>query len=371
MGFIRAYLAISVVGWHFFNNVVPPLTTGFVAVISFYMISGFYMSMVINDKYSAVENGTRAFYLSRILRLFPVYLIIMLSVMFFDYFYGVPSNFYNTIRTQPDEAIRYVLLASNFGILGLDAFPFLGPWKPGVGIIGVSWTLAIELQFYLVAPFIVTRSLRFCIGILALALTIRIALLGHEFMLWRYYFAPSVWCFFLLGHVSHRLSVLVSSRKVRKAIGIAAVAAIPAAAYLCGIGLYKDPDEPELWVFYLLFAAAIPFVFSLTKKIRLDALIGELSYPIYLIHLPLLMLMAVLFAGKIFPELLLRPVSFALVIGISAALHFGVELPINKVRAKLAERRTPRMTFRRRAAVANLPHLAEVLSVAPEDVRAL
>jgi peptidoglycan/LPS O-acetylase OafA/YrhL len=36
---------------------------------------------------------------------------------------------------------------------------------------------------------------------------------------------------------------------------------------------------------YVLIAAGIPFLFKLTKDNRLDANIGELSYPIYMCHL--------------------------------------------------------------------------------------
>jgi peptidoglycan/LPS O-acetylase OafA/YrhL len=36
--------------------------------------------------------------------------------------------------------------------------------------------------------------------------------------------------------------------------------------------------------FYLLFAASVPIVFAATKDDRFDRAVGELSYPLYLVH---------------------------------------------------------------------------------------
>ena len=54
---------------------------------------------------------------------------------------------------------------------------------------------------------------------------------------------------------------------------------------VAGLSEFADLDRPQFWIFYLAFAAAIPPLFALTKSWRLDALLGELSYPIYICHL--------------------------------------------------------------------------------------
>jgi len=43
-------------------------------------------------------------------------------------------------------------------------------------------------------------------------------------------------------------------------------------------------DGPGFWAFYLLFAASVPIVFTATKHGRFDRAVGELSYPLYLVH---------------------------------------------------------------------------------------
>lgn len=63
---------------------VAPMVTGFVGVIMFFMISGFYMSMIINERYAKLPVPT--FYLSRTLRLYPVYAAVLLATVWFDYY---------------------------------------------------------------------------------------------------------------------------------------------------------------------------------------------------------------------------------------------------------------------------------------------
>src|SRR5689334_17258530 len=75
MGIIRFILALSVALWH-----VPqaPLKLVYAApaVLGFFIISGFYMAMVLTEKYK----DARSFYVARFWRLYPAYAA-MLVVM--------------------------------------------------------------------------------------------------------------------------------------------------------------------------------------------------------------------------------------------------------------------------------------------------
>src|SRR5262245_49810111 len=74
MGILRLILALSVVAVHagpvfglrYFGN-------GVMSVETFFMLSGFYMALVLATRY---REHTRDFYFNRFLRLFPVYWII-------------------------------------------------------------------------------------------------------------------------------------------------------------------------------------------------------------------------------------------------------------------------------------------------------
>ena len=77
MGFLRFILAITVILAH--NGALFGFTFvgGLAAVQIFFMISGFYMTMVLNMKY--IGSGSyKIFIVNRILRLYPAYLITML-----------------------------------------------------------------------------------------------------------------------------------------------------------------------------------------------------------------------------------------------------------------------------------------------------
>ena len=66
LGFFRVILAIAVVLTHSQSLLGYTLLGGELAVEAFYIISGFYMSMILNEKYSS----NYLFYTNRALRLY-------------------------------------------------------------------------------------------------------------------------------------------------------------------------------------------------------------------------------------------------------------------------------------------------------------
>ena len=68
MGAVRFTLALSVAVWHL-PGAPFRLLNAAVAVLAFFIISGFYMAMVLTEKYPTV----RSFYAARFLRLYPAY----------------------------------------------------------------------------------------------------------------------------------------------------------------------------------------------------------------------------------------------------------------------------------------------------------
>src|SRR5215813_7005704 len=78
MGFLRLYLALSVLNAHYPIAPQPGLFVhGFVAVCIFFIISGFYMSLVLDRNYLREPGGVARFYFSRALRIFPVYWVVL------------------------------------------------------------------------------------------------------------------------------------------------------------------------------------------------------------------------------------------------------------------------------------------------------
>ncbi len=74
-GLFRFVLASLVVLYHFSNR--HPV--GWYAVYAFYALSGYLMTLVINKKYSLSIDGILSFEFNRILRIYPPYLVVLLS----------------------------------------------------------------------------------------------------------------------------------------------------------------------------------------------------------------------------------------------------------------------------------------------------
>lgn len=46
-----------------------------------------------------------------------------------------------------------------------------------------------------------------------------------------------------------------------------------------------EHDSLLSWCFYIIIALGMPFTFHLTKKSKIDRIIGQMAYPLYLSHM--------------------------------------------------------------------------------------
>jgi peptidoglycan/LPS O-acetylase OafA/YrhL len=325
LGAIRIFLALSVVTWHLWGHASPFTANGYNAVILFFIISGFYMSMIVNGKYS--HKPILNFYLARVLRIYPIYLLILILSVWFRTATGNPLP---VPTTTPERLFSALTNITIFEIPWLSNWDWLA--------IPPAWSLAVELQFYLAAPFILSRRIWVCVAVLLGLIALRLSLLDQDFTHGRFTVPRADWCFFMLGAVSHRLGLLLSNIRLRNRLGWLAAVMLPIVGFLCGIPIVKDLDRPELWFFYVIFAAAIPFVFSISMRSRVDRFLGDLSYPIYVSHW-LLIAVVEHFSGtfyKFLPYAHHREIDLIIVVFAAAVLHATIEMPIEKVRQRLS-----------------------------------
>jgi len=293
MGAIRFTLALSVAVWHL-PGAPFRLLNAAVAVLAFFIISGFYMAMVLTEKYPAAKS----FYAARFLRLYPAYAAVAAFMIAWFVLTNSPTAF--TTRLPVSLAEQAVLAFLNVAVVGQDFYEFSrnafgsgnflnAQWM----LVGQAWSLSSEIFFYCLAPFVV-RSAPRTMALLVLALATRwalIGLLGLSSPIWGYFFFPGTLCMFLLGCLAYHAHIGMRSR-LRRSLGYGLLALWVAwmvhASATAGIVMPNDPqsgmDGPGFWMFYLLFAASVPIVFAATKDDRLDRAIGELSYPLYLVH---------------------------------------------------------------------------------------
>jgi peptidoglycan/LPS O-acetylase OafA/YrhL len=305
---------MSVVIWHLPNRTTNWLDAG-VAVLFFFIISGFYMALVINERYASPSHGwQRNFYASRLFRLAPAYLFMLVVMILWFKWTDTPEVFLN--RPNIPLGAHIALTAMNLLIVGQDFFQvivnslnfgemnavttfivsrlphgfFLNDWI----LIGQAWSLASEILFYAFAPFLV-RSLRRIFITLGISLAIRWGLIlgaGFPSEVWGYNFFPATLCFFLLGTLAYHLYAAVREWRYAGILGLllsAIFAAFVIAEILLTGGVLlidrrSGYDTISLWAVYIIFAASLPFLFAEWKSNALDRWIGELSYPLYIVH---------------------------------------------------------------------------------------
>jgi peptidoglycan/LPS O-acetylase OafA/YrhL len=215
MGLFRLLLAFSVVmahgyeyfgaeNWYFTAYTSPIKIWSGSAVFAFFILSGFYISMIINEKYQHLPSGIRRFYINRALRLYPVHLTILGLYALFFAVAGMPSILLGDFSSSVTRSL-YALIANPL-ILGVELLPLFHheDWSL---VIGPTWSLSLEMYFYLLAPLVVTRPLKQLIGVTLAALALRAGFFFADAPLlpWRYFYFPTDLVFFLMGCCSYRL----------------------------------------------------------------------------------------------------------------------------------------------------------------------
>jgi peptidoglycan/LPS O-acetylase OafA/YrhL len=286
MGALRFYLAMVVAMAHLQLTILASkglslwggfylgFNAGF-AVMVFFMISGFLISMVLASKYEETPGGPSQFYFNRFVRIFSLYL--PLAAVSFIAVDGTWRDFSNANIVQKITSIG--LLGADWVIFAYGSSP--DGWLALLNPMHQAWTLSPELTFYIVAPWLL-RSNRTTLVLLLVSFVIRFALVATMGFSerWTYIFLPSTFLFFLLGHWAR----LVAARH----------ALLQRPAVVCGLLIVcfsvliirpeAQWDSLKFWLAMICLAASLPGLFQLTKDNQLLNWFGALSYPIYLTH---------------------------------------------------------------------------------------
>jgi peptidoglycan/LPS O-acetylase OafA/YrhL len=290
MGLIRLFLAWVVVSdhWRIIELTAREVPTndfkqlGFnagYAVMFFYAISGFLITYTLTQNYSADTSGTIRFYKNRFIRIFSLYWPIVIVA-----FLTVAGTWDRFLMAATFDKL------TNLFLIGADwrvAFASYSDthFEAIVGGIPQSWTLGAELSFYLMVPLLL-RSWLLGAGLLFLSFGLRsifVWKLGtslHE--IWTYHFAATTFGFFLLGHLACRAALRFP---LLKAAGWGVVFLPASVVFMMFGGSYAGFDVLRFWGSILCFVVGLPSIFELTKDIRILNYLGNLSYPVYLIHI--------------------------------------------------------------------------------------
>ena len=354
MGILRLLLAISVVISHSTPVFGFKLVGGEVAVQTFYIISGFYMAMVLTEKY--YDKSYKLFITNRLLRLYPAYwTILLISILFsflsFFLFSETSSekiNAFILLNTSAQNSFLIMIWAffANIFMIFQDWFMFLGIDNGQLNFvedfhqsvlplhkllyIPQAWTIGVEISFYLLAPFLIKKSNKYLFSILLLSIIMRLILIsnGMDKDPWTYRFFPNEIAFFIIGMLIYRLRNRFKSRNLI----IKFFKNWPLMPIILLTFFYQFIYFDFINYLYPLFVAIlIPYVFTKFKDNKLDLWIGELSYPIYISHITILILLQ-----KISSIFSLDNGIFLVLFSIVFSIGFNrfITKPIEKIRQK-------------------------------------
>ena len=278
-----------------------------IAVRSFFIISGFYMALILNEKYRHFG----VFIWNRFLRIFPMYFMVLLLTILASFFaFKVNNNWGDLIYFVENYKLIHplsliIILFSNIFIFGRDILlltavnlstgllGFANHVKNGISVsnfllIPQAWTLGLELTFYLLAPLIIRLKTNWLLMVFLLSFAIKyyVGSLNIDSVVLGYRFLPIEIEYFILGVLSYKIYVFVKNKINNQKINFGIL--ILVLSFYSFVGYLPDLMSMNFnrleWIYYVILTISLPFIFLYSKNLVFDRKLGDLSYPIYISH---------------------------------------------------------------------------------------
>lgn len=136
------------------NNFMHPtvLLLGSLGVTLFFVLSGFLISyLLISEKESTGTVKIKKFYIRRMLRIWPLYFIIVMAGLFvlpFISFFHFPVWSINVFWNYGFKVLLFLLILPNVALILYPPMPYMKQ----------TWSIGVEEQFYLIWPVIIKYS---------------------------------------------------------------------------------------------------------------------------------------------------------------------------------------------------------------------
>lgn len=318
---VRAYIPATHLPGAILQNY---LGLGWAGVDLFFVLSGFLITGILLDTRTAT-NYFSGFYARRVLRIFPLYYVVLTAVILTGVFLN--SSTVSAVLPQPSDRWLYYSYLTNW----------LNLWKEHWGrgytnYLAHFWSLAVEEQFYFVWPLIVwlipSRAVPWVAGCLAaFAALLRLAWVAHSGA----QIAIAISTFtrmdaLFIGALSASLfrnpALMLRARKWLPSIAILGIGSFLLAFSALLLSDLQDADALEDATMLLsqsggYTALAIGFGalvllaayrsqennwFQAILRSRTLESIGTYSYGIYVFHVPLLGAANIYLAPRLFPD---------------------------------------------------------------------
>jgi peptidoglycan/LPS O-acetylase OafA/YrhL len=306
LGLLRLLLAICVFCAHSRSLAHLRWLGGDLAVELFFVVSGFYMQLVLSTRYTKRNLGSGwllQFYKARYFRLLPIYALgsfLMVGAALLRPEMA-PLSVWREIGALPNSIgnllFKNFLCFTNSTMLFQDVTMFFAVhdgvvhwsgnfWDSKILLangltVPPAWSLGIELSFYLIAPYLLRWRSRWlligaCCGLTIKVMALKALQLGDP---WTFRFFPFELGYFFLGALAFRY------RQLLDRVVPARVERYFVYPFVIGLAAVRLPVPVPALVYPMALACALPFLFRMTSKLKLDRLLGELSYPFYILHI--------------------------------------------------------------------------------------
>ncbi len=293
---LRAIAVLLVVGYHAFPSIFPG---GFIGVDVFFVISGFLITGIIVSELNKNSFSFLRFFFRRVVRLFPVLLVVLATCLAIGWFLLMPSDFME-LGKHIVGGVGYIANFMQWRESGY--FAGTAESKPLMHL----WSLGIEEQFYLIWPLILvlgfktkTKLINVVLICLIISFVLNVVFIPNHseavfylpiFRFWELLvgailaLSPTFW---------NPPSALIVRRRVliNNVCSVVGISLIGFSAW----GLTKFSLFPGWWAlgptvgaFLLIGAGPDSWMNQFVLSRRGIVWIGLISYPLYLWHWPLI-----------------------------------------------------------------------------------
>jgi len=349
---LRAIAVIAVVGFHLFPEFIRG---GFVGVDVFFVISGFLISSIIfketeNEKFSFLN-----FYSRRIKRLFPALIIILAMFYFYGWFVLLSDEFFLLSKHvyYGSMFLTNFLLAEEVGY-----FDITGVKKPFLHL----WSLSIEEQYYLIWPLLLyyfTKVKRkkylgwfiLCLCIISFAISASFLLdivFRKKIPMLTFYTPPARFWELMIGSVlayaNHFKREELNRFLRKKTICISSLSCLVGVSLIVFSIINFNSTQlypgwlalvPVLGAFLVILGGNKTWISTKILSNRYLVFIGLISYPLYLLHWPLIAMVNII-NPKAFSLMSVKIFLLMLSIFLAFLIYRWVETPIRKSSNKIA-----------------------------------
>lgn len=271
---LRAIAVVLVIAYHLR---LPGFSNGFLGVDIFFVISGFLMERLYRPK-----DGAIAFYQRRAKRLLPPYFVTVWLVAISAIFLLLPE----AVSRISEHLQASAVFSSNIYHWSEESYFTSAYFSPLLHF----WSLALELQFYLIFPFLSdwTRAKRFRLPIIAVVSIVICLLVVTVSPKTSFFMMPLRLWEFTLGMIVARLEFRRMGSPAIAILGILffIILTLPVSGTAPSI-LFGHPSLVAIscsLIIAIILAIGIPQCAVPSSLVSL----GNVSYSLYLVHFPII-----------------------------------------------------------------------------------